>query len=152
MRLISSNLHDSPPRLRAQATVDRVRCVLRRRNKFLLVQHHSRRRENYDKWRLPGGRLKDHEEPRAGLRRELIEELSFRVAYLVELGDWSHRDETQRVFGCEVTRTIKTFDTDEIRSIGWFTFDDVAELADDDLLHTGFELAAIEEFVRRFPS
>ena len=152
MRLISTNLRESRPRPRAQVTVDRVRCVLRHRSRFLLVQHHSRRRENLGKWRLPGGRLKDNEEPKTGLRRELVEELGFRVTSLVELGDWMHRDEIQRVFGCEVARAIKTFHPDEIRAIGWFSFADVAAFADEGLLHTGFELAAIEEFVRRFPS
>ena len=155
MRLISSESKE-PKRRRArvatQTSVDRVRCVLRHEHKYLLVQHHSRRPENYDKWRLPGGRLKPHEEPKAGLRRELVEELRFRVVYLVELGDWPHRDENQRVFGCEIARSIKTFDADEIHSIGWFTYDGVRKLADTELLHTGFELAAIREFRRRFPS
>ena len=86
------------------------------------------------------------------MRRELVEELGFRVTSLVELGDWMHRDEIQRVFGCEVARAIKTFHPDEIRAIGWFSFADVAAFADEGLLHTGFELAAIEELVRRFPS
>jgi ADP-ribose pyrophosphatase YjhB (NUDIX family) len=153
MRVISSESRTTAPRRRAatQAVVDRVRCVLRHNKKYLLVQHHSRRRANLDKWRLPGGRLKDDEEPRAGLHREIAEELDYRVSYLVELGDWQHRGETHRVFGCEIPRGIKKFDDDEIRAIGWFTYSDIRGLAEAGSLHTGFELAAIAAFRRRLP-
>jgi ADP-ribose pyrophosphatase YjhB (NUDIX family) len=154
MRYISPDSPVPGRRLRVgvPAHVDRVRCVLRHQQKYLLVQHHSRRAANFDKWRLPGGKLKAHEEPKAGLRRELAEELRFRVAYLVELGDWWHRNETQRVFGCEIARAIRRFDGEEIRALDWFTYPEVVEIGDEGLLHTGFELEAITEFQRRFPT
>ena len=92
------------PEPQSSSTVDRVRCVLMREQRYLLAQHNSRRRENRSRWGLAGGRVRDRENPQDCLRRELIEELGCRVPYLVELGDWQHRDETHRIFGCEIIR------------------------------------------------
>ena len=136
-------------RVRTEVAVDRVRCVLSRAGQFLLVQHNSRRPENVGKWALPGGRLKARETPKAGLRRELAEELRLRVPYLIEIGDWSHKDKNHRVFGCEVERPIDWFNTDEILAIDWFAPAEVSRLAAARRLHTGFELAAITEFQRK---
>ena len=103
---------------------------------------------NLGQWGLPGGRLKDAEKPKACLRRELIEELGCRVPRLVRLGDWLHRNEQQRVFGCEIEKPIDTFDAEELRAIGWFSYEEVVELAAAHKLRMGFELAAIVEFRR----
>ncbi len=54
--------------------IDRVRCVLARKDRYLLVLHNNRLPENYGKWGLPGGVLDNGEEPTTGLRRELKEE------------------------------------------------------------------------------
>ena len=130
-------------------SVDRVRCVLSHEQRYLLAQHNSRRRENRSRWGLAGGRLRDRENPQECLRREIMEELSCRVPYLIELGDWQHRDETHRVYGCEIPQTIETFDPDELCAIAWFTYVEVVELAAADRLRTGFELAAISAFQRQ---
>ena len=130
-------------------SVDRVRCVLKRRHRFLLAQHYSRRPDKIGKWGLPGGRLKGSEEPQAGLRRELLEELRLSVPYLIELGDCQHRGHTHRIFGCEIDSLIDWFDMNEILDIGWFTHDEVAGMAEADRLRTGFELGAISAFRRR---
>jgi len=119
----------------------RDRCVL-------LARHKSRRVANRSKWGLPGGRLKASESPKAGLRRELIEELGIRVPYLVELGDWAHREENHRVFGSEIEESILTFDTDELLAIRWFSVSEVRALESARLLRLGFELAAVTAFRR----
>jgi len=139
------------PAERLDAPVDRVRCVLRCGKRYLLAQHNSRRRENIGKWGLPGGRLKSREEPRAALRRELIEELGLRVQSLVEIGDWWHRGENHRVFGCDVGRATQAFAPDELLAIDWFDYAAVVELEADGHLRTGFELDAITAFRVRFP-
>src|SRR5215471_18313485 len=139
------------PAERLDAPVSRVRCILRCGQRYLLAQHNSRRRENVGKWGLPGGRLKAREEPRAALRRELIEELGLRVRYLVEIGDWWHRGENHRIFGCDVPRMTKAFAPDELLAINWFEYSYIAELEGDGLLRTGFELDAITAFRLRFP-
>ena len=66
-------------------------------DRYLLVQHTSRRREILGQWGLPGGRIKDAEKPKACLRRELVEELGCRVPYLVKLGTGGQRRAAARV-------------------------------------------------------
>jgi 8-oxo-dGTP pyrophosphatase MutT (NUDIX family) len=137
------------PAPQSTSPVDRVRCVLMREQGYLLAQHNSRRRENRRRWGLAGGRVRDRENPQECLRRELMEELGCRVPYLIELGDWQHRDETHRIFGCEIAQNIETFDTDELGAIAWFTRAEVVQLASAGRLRTGFELAAIAAFERQ---
>jgi 8-oxo-dGTP pyrophosphatase MutT (NUDIX family) len=137
------------PAPQATSSVDRVRCVLMREQRYLLAQHDSRRRDNRSRWGLAGGRVRDRENPLECLRRELMEELGCRVPYLIELGDWQHRNETHRIFGCEIAQNIETFDTDELCAIAWFTHAEVAQLASAGRLRTGFELAAIAAFEQR---
>ncbi len=140
------------PASQSSGTVDRVRCVLMHEQRYLLAQHKSRRRENRSRWGLAGGRVRGRENPQECLRRELIEELGCRVPYLIELGDWQHRDETHRIFGCEIPQNIETFDTDELSAIAWFTLAEVVQLASAGRLRTGFELAAIAAFERQHAS
>lgn len=128
--------------------MQRVRCVIGNGQQFLLVQANSRRSENVGKWSLPGGRLKARETPRAGLRRELVEELGFRAPALVELGDWRADDEYHRVFGCRVERIAPTLQADEILASAWLDYFDVKQLAIARQLRWGFELAAITMFRR----
>jgi 8-oxo-dGTP pyrophosphatase MutT (NUDIX family) len=135
-----------------EASVDRVRCVLRHEGKFLLADHGSGRRSKSKKWGLAGGRIEPAEQPLAGLKRELNEELRLRVATAVELGDWWHREENYRVFGADLSRSVRWFDERELRAIAWLTFSEVASLAVAGRLHKGFELDAIREFRRRFPA
>src|SRR6187551_992119 len=133
MPAIASILRDSPkPIAGDKSSIARVRCVLMRDGRYLLAQHNSRRRERIGRWGLPGGRLRPAEKPKACLRRELIEELGCEVPYLKRLGDWLHGD--------------------ELLAIGWFTYEETAELAAAGKLRTGFELAAIAEFRRHHSS
>ena len=76
-------------------------------------------------------------------------ELDCRVPYLIELGDWQHRDETHRIFGCEIAQAIESFDTDELSAIAWFTYAEVVQLASAGRLRIGFELDAITAFERQ---
>ncbi len=131
--------------------ISRVRCVLARNNRYLLVQHNNRLPENFGKWGLPGGVLDVGEEPTTGLRRELAEEFQLDIGDVVLLGDWEYRDETHRVFGCEIDDPIESYDTNEILDIVWLTYDGVVGFAEAGQLHTGFELEAITEFWGRTP-
>jgi 8-oxo-dGTP pyrophosphatase MutT (NUDIX family) len=150
MNAITAILRDSPKRFVGdKAAIARVRCVLMQADRYLLAQHNSRRRDTIGQWGLPGGRLKDDEKPKAALRREIFEELGCRVPDLIRLGDWMYRNEQQRVFGCEIEKPIDKFDADELRAIGWFSYEEIIELARGRKLRMGFELAAIIEFQRR---
>lgn len=149
MSAISAILRASPkPFIGQKATVARVRAVLMWQDRFLLAQHNAQRSANRGRWGLPGGRLKSAEKPKDCLRRELVEELGCRAPYLVKLGDWLHRGEQHRVFGCEIEKPIATFNARELTAIGWFSYDEVVEFAAANKLRTGFELAAVLEFRR----
>ena len=128
------------------AAINRVRCVIVFEQHYLLAQHRTRRPESIGKWGLLGGRLKAPEDPRAGLRREVFEELRVHLPYVVELGDWPRRDEIHRVFGCHIGQRVEWFERDEIVAIDWFRYDEVVQLAASGQLQTGFELAAITAF------
>jgi len=128
------------------SAVDRVRCVLRHGHRFMLVQPSAPGAATLGKWGLPGGRLEPLEDPLAGLRRELDEELKLAAPTLVELGDWRHGREKHRVFGCEIAHSTHWFNTEELAAMRWFTYADVAKLALSSRLHRGFELAAIRTY------
>jgi 8-oxo-dGTP pyrophosphatase MutT (NUDIX family) len=132
--------------------IDRVRCVLRQEHHYLLVQHRAKRRINAGRWSLPGGRLKSFEEPQAGLRRELDEELGLRSLTPLMVGDWRDRHQINRIFGCRVFEPIDWYNRDEIRSIGWFALEEIMTLASASRLRRGFELAAVLRFERRMAS
>jgi 8-oxo-dGTP pyrophosphatase MutT (NUDIX family) len=137
---------------RIEARVDRVRCVLRCEDRYLLAQHQPRRRESVGKWGLAGGKLKAREKPRAALRRELEEELGLEPPKLVRIGDWWYRSKNHRVFGCDVPRPTRWFDGDEIVAIAWLDYGSIVNLSLTAQLRTGFELAAITEYRNRFPA
>jgi 8-oxo-dGTP pyrophosphatase MutT (NUDIX family) len=132
-----------------EAAVDRVRCVLRCRDKFLLADHGRRGKD--EKWGLPGGRLLPREEPLVALRRELAEELRLQPSTIFEVGDWWHREENYRVYGSRIARAVRWFDERELAAVAWLEYDKVVALAAAGLLHKGFELEAIAEFRRRYP-
>lgn len=143
-------LRDLPkPIVGDKASIARVRCVLMRGERYLLAQHNSKRPEKVGLWGLPGGRLRGTEKPKACLRRELVEELGCYVPRLVRLGDWLHDGEQHRVYGCELEEPIETFAGDELLAIGWFTYEEIADLAVASKLRTGFELAAVTVFRRQ---
>ena len=132
-----------------EAAVDRTRCVLHCRDKFLLANHGRRGKE--EKWGLPGGRLLPREQPLDAIRRELAEELRVQPSTILEVGDWWHRDENYRVYGARIARAVRWFDERELSAVAWLDYDGVAALAEVGSLHKGFELEAIAEFRRRYP-
>ena len=123
-----------------------MRAVLRQRDRFLLVVHHGfwGKRE---RWGLPGGRIEHGEDYRETAERELDEELSIRVGALAHVGDYPYNGALHRVFGAEFDGVIVEFDTSEIERIHWHTLDEVAKLAADRALHTGFEETAILDYL-----
>ena len=125
-----------------------VRAILRQRDRFLLVVHNGflGRRE---RWGLPGGRIEHGEDYRDTVERELEEELSIHVSMLALVGDYSYNGALHRVFGTDFDGTIVDFDRNEIERIEWHTLDEIAKLAANRALHTGFEEIAIHDFLTK---
>jgi 8-oxo-dGTP pyrophosphatase MutT (NUDIX family) len=129
--------------------VDRVRCVMRFRDEYLLLRHESWHRRNAKKWALPGGRVKHAESPIAAVRREILEELYLVLPDLVELGDFEQGGEIHRLYGCDILSRGRAFNTCEIAEVQWLDYAQIVRLALAGRLHRGFELAAINAYMRQ---
>lgn len=124
-----------------------VRCVIRTGDRFLLVVHRTPPRRKRGTWGLPGGRIEPGEAFEDTLRREIREELSASLGALHLIGDYRYRGSFHRVFGVDHDERILTFDRSEILKMGWHGVEDVAALATQGRLHTGFEELAIRDFL-----
>ncbi|GAB4570650.1 MAG: hypothetical protein Kow0077_05260 [Anaerolineae bacterium] len=123
----------------------RVRAVIHHDGRFLLAQHNNRRPENMGKWGTPGGRV-EHADPdlQEALRREIREEFEIEVTVIGWVGTYEYKKREHHVFLVHPHSTQFVIDADEILAYGWFTLAQVRQLAEEDRLHTGFELDAIE--------
>lgn len=126
--------------------VKTARCVLASTNTYLLVMHRSWRGKPRGRWGLPGGRIEYGEAPDTTAHRELNEELSVRNQDLIHIGDYDYKGAQHRIYGAELSGTVGRIDRAEIADIAWLTMADVAEFDEQDKLHAGFELAAIERY------
>ena len=122
------------------------RCILKSGSEFLLVVHNNSQGINRGIWGLPGGRIDWGERPMEAARRELYEELTVELAELHDVGAWSYKGHSHKIYGTVFTGKIGRVDDNEILDINWFTLDDVRQLAESNKLHAGFELASIERF------
>jgi len=125
-----------------------VRAILRQDERFLMVVHHGGFGLRRERWGLPGGRIEYGEDFVETARRELREELSIHVATLQAVGDYRYKGALHRIFGSDFDGRILEFDRSEIRRIGWHSLDEVSKLAQQGLLHAGFEDVAIRDFLK----
>jgi len=86
-------------------------------------------------WEIPGGRLNEGEDPKAGLAREIKEELGVDcvVGEVIYLTQFFHLSEGRNalMIAYEVTipeKAILTYATGEICEARWITKDDMADL------------------------
>lgn len=99
----------------------------------------ARRAQEPDKgkWDLPGGFLNEGEEPRDGLRRELLEESSLEVEPLAffdvvvdRYGDEGDAQWTLNLYyTCRVVRGTPT-PADDVDELRWFAHDELPQLAE----------------------
>lgn len=124
-----------------------VRCIIRRDDRFLLVIHRGHRTMSRKAWGFPGGRIERHEEFEDTARREIREELSIDLGELRAVGDYRYKGALHRVLAADFDGNIIEFQRKELFKIGWKTLEEIAELAAEDRLHTGFEHEAIADFL-----
>jgi 8-oxo-dGTP pyrophosphatase MutT (NUDIX family) len=111
-----------------------VRCVLRHGLAFVLVRH------TYGDagWMLPGGRLRQGEDPAHGAAREMAQELGVRcrgwrqVGYLAARASYwrrspqeSYRRHATYYLEAEVESPVLHRRPAEVREVGWFTLDEL---------------------------
>ncbi len=105
------------------------KIIVARNGKVLLTRDP---RDGVDVWELPGGRLNQGEEPRQGLRRELMEELGveFEVNDIVHVGQFFRELENQAtlvlVYSGEQSNPKEVFQVDEreVAELRWFTIEE----------------------------
>lgn len=124
-----------------------VRCIIRQGDKFLLVVHRGARKGAPRRWTLPGGRIENGEDFETTARREIREELRIPLEALREVGNYRYKGSVHKVLGTEHDAPIIIFDRAELLKIGWHTLDEVVAFAEKGMLHSGFEAAAIRDFV-----
>ncbi len=108
------------------------KAIIEHDGKILLVRNHGR-----DMWELLGGRLQVGEEPRAGLARELKEELGVDVLIgaPVDVGTFFLKQKNQPHFFVVYRATLIDSNAqlitppDEIEEIRWFGKDEIEQLA-----------------------
>ena len=120
-----------------------ARCVLVDEDRHLLVVHAGKGRHRRPQWGLPGGHIDPGEAPDAAARRELSEELYLAVDELAFVDDYAYKGSWHRIYTASCAATIDRFDDSELLEIGWFTVEDVQELADSGALHAGYEIDVI---------
>ena len=125
-----------------------ARCILYSADRFLLAVHHSYLPITRERWGLPGGRVEVGESAELTTRREISEELGIEVGELLDCGDYRYKGTLHKVFGTRYDGPIGAVDYNEIERIGWHSLAEVAELKRRGRLHTGFELEAIDAFLR----
>jgi 8-oxo-dGTP pyrophosphatase MutT (NUDIX family) len=97
-----------------------VKCLLTDGDSVLLVRHTYGDR----RWDLPGGTLKRGEEPVAGARREIAEELGLTIDDWDALGELSacvgHRHDELYCFRAELRAPDLTLQKRELATARWF--------------------------------
>ena len=127
-----------------------VRCILDKNDYYLLAQHNNWRPETIGKWGLPGGHIDKGEDCLATVKREILEEFKIELDDWQEIGDYSYRKAWHKVFACKYYGDKKLdFDRKEILNINWFNYADLLELEQNNMFHTGFELAAITKYRKK---
>ena len=127
-----------------------ARVVLHHSDRYLLAIHSSFWRKRHKRWGLIGGGIERAEAPALAVTREVHEELSIDLAAdsLVPLGQFHYKGFDHAIFGAQAPTLTTYYDKNELLDSRWFTLEEVVRLSEQGDLHAGYELAAIERFVR----
>jgi len=108
------------------------KAVIVRDGKVLVIRDP---REEKIIWEIPGGRMNEGEDPRAGLAREIKEELGINciIGSIIHLTQYFHQSEGRNALMIAYEATIPenavlSFADGEICEARWITKDDMADL------------------------
>ena len=82
------------------------------------------------------------------IRRELKEELNFHVGALTPIGRFDYKRAAHMVYAAETDIHEFDWDDTELVELRWFSLAEVEQLAEDQLLHAGYELDAVRAVIR----
>lgn len=106
-----------------------VGCVLRKEDKFLLVQ--EAKSSCYGKWNIPAGRLQSNESIYEGAIREMYEETGCKVE-ITGLIQIANRKEINNFLAIIFEAKIKEYKIDynheEILDVQWFSYDEIIKM------------------------
>ena len=127
-----------------------ARGVLVRQQRILLAVHSSFAGSRHRRWGLPGGRIEWRETPAVALARELREELDLDLeeATLQDIGAFHYKRALHKVFATRVDQDVTNYDDFELLDLAWFDEGEVRQLAEDNELHAGYELEALQRAMR----
>jgi len=103
-------------------------------------------------WELPAGRIEANESPLEGGRREVIEESGYdsvehRLVYtffgLIGISNIKHH-----IIYCRVTEQIAAFDTNEVRSVRWFSRAEIEEMVAQNVIRDAYTLISVLMWLR----
>ena len=124
-----------------------ARCVLRFEDQFLLAIHSSFWARTNKRWGLPGGSIERGEAPADAMRRELEEELELHLTDFTEIGAFYYKDGEHMVYGADVDYRITSYDDRELLALQWFDLPRLQTLEAQRMLHAGYELQAVRQFI-----
>lgn len=135
--------------MRFKSRYKTARCVLMCEHEFFLAVHSSFWAKRERRWGLPGGGIERHEAPEYAVRRELEEELELHVPTFTEVGAFRYKGNEHMVYGARIDTRIDTYDDTELLEVGWYDLNQVRGLSAANRLHAGYELNAIETFLKK---
>jgi len=126
-----------------------VRIIFVQDENYLLAQHNNKLAENIGKWGLPGGHIEEGEKFVDTINREMLEEFSIELGVLSEIADFEYKGSLHKVFATKYEGDEDlSFDRNEILNIRWLSYYELLEYETKNLLHTGFEVAAVKAYLQ----
>lgn len=92
-------------------------------NKYLMIR--EKKKEKYGMYNIPAGQLEENEILIDGAKREIKEETGYDVIVkgIVQIG--STKTFTSFIFYSEISSKQDSYDTDEILSVEWLSYDEI---------------------------
>lgn len=97
-------------------------------NKYLLIK--ERKEKYYGMYNIPAGHLEENELLIDGAKREIKEETGYTVDIkgIVQVGDTEKF--TSFIFYCEIISEQESYNSDEILSVEWLSFDEIKNIVE----------------------
>ena len=97
-------------------------------NKYLIIK--ERKEKYYGMYNLPAGHLEEKELLLDGTKREIKEETGYDVDIkgIIQIGNTEKF--TSFIFYCEIISNQEEYNSDEILSVEWLTYEEIINIAD----------------------